>query len=118
MVWGIAIEIAKSVVTRDYTLFPTETCVWEQPYCEPTYEFKRVMTKYSRNLPPPTRKLVTLPPSPSPSSPKITSIKTERQTTSHTPTKIATTQTTQTNNGIAEEQTDVECKIEDNGGSF
>ena len=99
---------SENVLTRNCKPFLIETCVWEQPYCEPTYEFKRVMTAYSRSLPPPTRSLATLPP-----PTKTNTMKTERQTTTHTPTKIATTLT---NNGIAEEQTDMECKSEDSGG--
>ena len=108
MVVGLVVVIVRNVLTRNCKPFLIETCVWEQPYCEPTYEFKRVMTAYSRSLPPPTRSLVTLPP-----PTKTNTMRTEQQTTTHTPTKIATTLT---NNGIAEEQTDMECKSEDSGG--
>ncbi|XP_028408504.1 uncharacterized protein LOC114531060, partial [Dendronephthya gigantea] len=84
-----------------------ETCIWEQPYCEPTYEFKRVMTAYSRKLPPPTRAPETLP-SPRRTSPKKVLTVANRPTTSLT---------TKTNAGRTESQKSHECDTDDDGDS-
>ncbi|CAB3976973.1 ephrin-B2a-like isoform X1 [Paramuricea clavata] len=88
-----------------------ETCIWEQPYCEPTYEFERVMTSYSRSLPPPTRGVVTLAPLP-PTLPPSPSI--NKQAMTFRPTNVIATEP---KNGIAEEQRDRECQNEDDGAS-
>ena len=86
-------------------IFQTETCIWEQPYCEPTYEFKRVMTAYSRSLPPPTRAPETVPPPRSLSKTVLTA--TNRPTTSLT---------TKKNSGKAESQKDEKCDTDDDRG--